>query len=73
MQTELPDSSVKPRKMMRLGIPCVAVIFILQVHPNGRLVAFTGRNGASTESEVWVIENLKDELKALLHTQGEKP
>ena len=44
----------------------------LQFHPNGRLVSFTGRSGASTESEVWVIENLKDELKALLPAGGEK-
>jgi Tol biopolymer transport system component len=48
-------------------------LFYLQFSPNGRLVSFTGRSGASTESEVWVIENLKDELKALLPAQGEKP
>ena len=47
--------------------------FSLQFHPNGRLVTFTGRNGASTESEVWVIENLKNELKTLLPAAGEKP
>jgi len=46
--------------------------FNLQFHPNGRLVAFTGRSGASTESEVWVIENIQDELKALLPSSGEK-
>jgi len=34
-------------------------------HPNGRLVAFTGRNGASSGSEVWVIENLRDELELI--------
>lgn len=44
--------------------------FHLQFNPNGRLVAFTGRSGASTESEVWVIENLKTELKALLPAGG---
>jgi Tol biopolymer transport system component len=47
-------------------------IVYLQFHPNGRLVAFTGRSGASTESEVWVIENLRDELRALLSPTGEK-
>jgi Tol biopolymer transport system component len=47
-------------------------IYGLEFNPNGRLVSFTGRSGASTESEVWVIENLKDELKALLPAGGEK-
>ncbi len=46
--------------------------FYLQFHPNGRLVAFTGRSGVSTESEVWVIENLKDELKDLMPTGRKK-
>ncbi len=47
-------------------------LFGLQFHPNGRLVALTGRSGASMESEVWVIENIQDELKALLPSSGEK-
>jgi len=35
-------------------------------HPNGRLLAFTGRPTVSSSSEVWVIENLRDELKVLV-------
>jgi Tol biopolymer transport system component len=34
-------------------------------HPNGRLLAFTGRPNEGTSSEVWVIENLREELKVL--------
>jgi Tol biopolymer transport system component len=39
--------------------------FGLRFHPNGRLLAFTGRSTYSTSSEVWVIENLREELKML--------
>jgi len=39
--------------------------FGLRFHPNGRLLAFTGRTTYSGSSEVWVIENLRDELKML--------
>jgi len=39
--------------------------FGLRFHPNGRLLAFTGRTAYSTSSEVWVIENLREELKML--------
>jgi Tol biopolymer transport system component len=39
--------------------------FGLRFHPNGRVLAFTGRPDASTSSEVWVIENLREELKML--------
>ena len=39
--------------------------FGLRFHPNGRLLAFTGRSTYSSSSEVWVIENLRDELKML--------
>ncbi len=46
--------------------------FGLAFHPNGRLVAFTGRSGASTESEVWVIENLRDELD-LIASRSDRP
>jgi len=46
--------------------------FGLAFHPNGRLVALTGRSGASTESEVWVIENLRDELK-LIASRSDRP
>jgi Tol biopolymer transport system component len=39
--------------------------FGLRFHPNGRLLAFTGRLNYSTSSEVWVIENLREELRML--------
>ena len=39
--------------------------FGLRFHPNGRVLAFTGRPNTSTSSEVWVIENLREELKVL--------
>jgi Tol biopolymer transport system component len=39
--------------------------FGLRFHPNGRLLAFTGRAIPSSTSEVWVIENLREELKML--------
>jgi Tol biopolymer transport system component len=45
--------------------------FGFQFDPSGRLVAFTGRNGLSTRSELWVIENLKDELNSLKPAVGE--
>ena len=37
----------------------------ISFHPNGRMFAFTGRNGASDASEVWVMENLREEIKML--------
>ena len=39
--------------------------FGLRFHPNGRTLAFTGRLSYSTSSEVWVVENLREELRAL--------
>ena len=39
--------------------------FGFRFHPNGRLLAFTGRPNVSSSSEVWVIENLREELKTL--------
>ena len=39
--------------------------FWLGFHPNGRLLAFTGRTTYSSSSEVWVIENLREEMKML--------
>jgi Tol biopolymer transport system component len=39
--------------------------FGLRFHPNGRQLAFTGRATYSVSSEVWVIENLREELKLL--------
>jgi Tol biopolymer transport system component len=41
-------------------------------HPNGRQLAFTGRTTSSASSEVWVMENLRDELK-LLTPPGKLP
>ncbi|MBE3134275.1 MAG: PD40 domain-containing protein [Acidobacteria bacterium] len=46
--------------------------FGLRFHPNGRLLAFTGRANPSTNSEVWVIENLREELK-ILTSPGKRP
>jgi len=46
--------------------------FGLRFHPNGRLLAFTGRPIASSSSEVWVIENLREELE-LLASRGTRP
>jgi Tol biopolymer transport system component len=40
-------------------------IYGLRFHPNGRMLTYVGRNGASSDCEVWVMENLKDELKKL--------
>ncbi len=39
--------------------------FGLRFHPNGRQLAFTGRTTYSTTSEVWFMENLREELKVL--------
>jgi hypothetical protein len=44
----------------------------LTVHPNGRMIAFTGRPYVSTSSEVWVMENLREEMK-LLATPAKRP
>ena len=46
--------------------------FWLKFHPNGRLFAFTGRPDVSSSSEVWVMENLREEIK-LLTTPGKRP
>jgi len=46
--------------------------FWLKFHPNGRLIAFTGRPHVSTSSEVWVMENLREEMK-LLAAPGKRP
>jgi Tol biopolymer transport system component len=39
--------------------------FSMRFHPNGRLLAFTGRLNYSSSAEVWVMENLREELKLL--------
>jgi len=47
--------------------------FGLRFHPNGRTLAFTGRPDVSTSSEVWVIENLKEELKVVASPHPKRP
>jgi Tol biopolymer transport system component len=47
-------------------------LFTPRFHPNGRLLAFTGRPNEGTSSEVWVIENLREELKKLA-APGKRP
>lgn len=37
--------------------------FGMAFHPNGRMFAFTGRVGSSNASEVWVMENLREEIE----------
>ncbi len=37
----------------------------IEFHPGGRMLAFTGRSGASSDAEVWVMENLREELERL--------
>lgn len=46
--------------------------FGLTYHPSGRLVAFTARNQPSAASEVWVMENLREEIR-LLTKPGKRP
>jgi Tol biopolymer transport system component len=46
----------------------IGPFFWLRFHPNGRQLAFTGRATLSSSSEVWVMENLREELKALTST-----
>ena len=47
--------------------------FGLHFHPDGRTLAFTGRPNVSTSSEVWVIENLKEELKLVASPRPKRP
>jgi len=46
--------------------------FGLTFHPSGGQIAFTGRPEVSTTSEVWVMENLREEIR-LLATPGKRP
>jgi Tol biopolymer transport system component len=46
--------------------------FWLKFDPSGRQIAFTGRPDVSTTSEVWVMENLREEIK-LLATPDKRP
>ena len=40
-------------------------LYGLDFHPNGRTLTFTARNGASSDAEVWVMENLREKVKTL--------
>jgi Tol biopolymer transport system component len=52
----------QPETVMQFG----GQLFGLSFHPDGRLLAFTGRSmDASSTSGVWVMENLREELKTL--------
>jgi Tol biopolymer transport system component len=46
--------------------------FGVALHPNGRMLAFAGRNGVSTMAEVWVMENFREELKKLGSEKGQR-
>jgi hypothetical protein len=41
----------------KLGLQKMWGIFNLTIRPDGRQLAFAGRGGASTDSELWVLEN----------------
>jgi Tol biopolymer transport system component len=50
----VPVEGGKPEKM---GLQRRWGIWHLSVRPDGRQIAFAGRGGASTDSELWVLEN----------------
>jgi Tol biopolymer transport system component len=56
----VPVEGGKPEKA---GLQRSWGIFNLTVSPDGRQLAFAGRGGASTDSELWVLENFLPELK----------
>ncbi|MCK4991907.1 MAG: PD40 domain-containing protein, partial [Bacteroidales bacterium] len=56
----VPVEGGKPEKV---GLQRSWGIFDLTVRPDGRQLAFAGRGGASTDSELWVLENFLPELK----------
>jgi Tol biopolymer transport system component len=58
----IPAQGAGPRELV-LNYPNPA--YGAELHPNGRLLAFSGRNGASSDAEIWVMENIKEELKKL--------
>jgi len=47
----------------KIGLQRSWGMYHLTVHPDGRQVAFAGRGGASTDSELWVLENFLPEIK----------
>jgi Tol biopolymer transport system component len=50
----IPVEGGKPEKM---GLQKRWGIFPITIRPDGRRIAFANRGGASTDSEVWVLEN----------------
>jgi Tol biopolymer transport system component len=57
----VPVEGGAPEKM---GLQRRWGIWYVTVRPDGRQLAFAGRGGASTYSELWVMENILPELKA---------
>jgi Tol biopolymer transport system component len=57
----VPVEGGPPEKM---GLQRRWGIWSVTVRPDGRQLAFAGRGGASTDSELWVMENFLPELKA---------
>jgi dipeptidyl aminopeptidase/acylaminoacyl peptidase len=47
--------------------------FWVNFRPDGRMLAFSGRPNVSTSSEVWVIENLREELNLLASSRPRRP
>ena len=56
----IPVEGGKPEKM---GLQRRWGIWDLTVSPDGRQLAFAGRGGASTDSELWVLENFLPKAK----------
>lgn len=56
----IPVEGGEPEKV---GLQRSWGIFDLTIRPDGRKLAFAGRGGASTDSELWVLENFLPELK----------
>jgi Tol biopolymer transport system component len=56
----VPVEGGKPEKT---GLQRSWGIFNLTISPDGRKLAFAGRGGASTDSELWVLENFLPEIK----------
>jgi Tol biopolymer transport system component len=54
----VPVEGGKPEKM---GLQRSWGIWHISVHPDGRQLVFAGRGGASTDSELWVLENFLPE------------
>ena len=55
------DGSDASKLVMKYTNP----LYGLDFHPNGRTHTFTARNGASSDAEVWVMENLREQVMRL--------